>query len=87
MSHAEPIKDAHTIASAVQDLIETGLRRCGAIGPDEVIMHFDLVTLVRRMDDEGVHGRREHWCPPGAEPHLSESCLRNQARRIADRLH
>lgn len=75
----------------IETMIDEAISVHGRLEPGEIIVHFDLVVITRRMDvDEDDPNedsiRRYHWARTGSDPHLSYAALRAQAKRIMRRL-
>jgi hypothetical protein len=72
---------------AIETRIEEAISVHGRLEPGELIVHYDLVVLTRRIDDDGDEPiRRHHWARTGSDPHLSYGALRAAAKRVMYRL-
>lgn len=69
----------------MDDFVRRAIAENGGLEPGMVVVHFDLVALVREVREDRELVERKHWAPEGADPHLSYAVLSAQAERLLRR--
>lgn len=70
---------ARRMGAIVEDAVSHG----DELLPGELVTHFDLVAVARRIDSAGNERfRRYRWSLPGSDPHLSAGSLRAELARV-----
>lgn len=75
-------KSSSLISGAIEDATLDLIRASGGLEAGEVVVHFDLVAITRRVENgREVVGRR-HWTSVGSDPHMSYAALNAEAVRL-----